>query len=192
MAAPSVFLYPGAGSDRNHPRLVAIEEHLAGDARVGRFDFPYRREGRKGPPDRAPKLMASVRDDLATISRRRSPLILGGHSMGGRMASMVAADVDGCGPVRNLVALVLLGYPLHPPKRPDKLRVEHLPSIEVPCLFVSGTRDEFGTPDELAAWTATIPAPVEHIWLDGARHDLKGRDADVGALVADFVRRMTT
>lgn len=191
MVAPTLFLYPGAGSDRTHPRLVAIEEHLAQGARVDRFDFPYRREGRQGPPDRAPKLMASIRNDLRTVSRRRSPLILGGHSMGGRMASMVAADVDGCGPVRNLAAMVLLGYPLHPPKRPDKLRVEHLPHIGVPCLFVSGTRDEFGTPDELEAWTATIPAPVEHVWLDGARHDLKGRDADVAVHVAEFVRRMS-
>ena len=189
MATPSVLLYPGAGSDREHPRLLRIETELGRTAIVDRHDFPYRREGRKGPPDRAPKLMGSIRADLATINRRRSPLILGGHSMGGRMASMVAADVDGGGPVKNLAGLVLLGYPLHPPKKPDKLRVEHLPDIDVPCLFISGTRDEFGTPDELVAWTATIPAPVEHIWLDGARHDLKGHDARVAELVADFVSR---
>jgi predicted alpha/beta-hydrolase family hydrolase len=134
--------------------------------------------------------MASIRGDLAVISRRRSPLVLGGHSMGGRMASMVAAGVDGAGAVRNLAGLVLLGYPLHPPKKPDKLRVEHLPDIAVPCLFISGTRDEFGTSDELEHWTATIPAAVEHIWLDGARHDLKGRDAEIAVHVADFVARI--
>ena len=192
MATPSVLLYPGAGSDREHPRLLRIEAELGRSARVDRHDFPYRREGRKGPPDRAPKLMASIRADLGTINRRRSPLILGGHSMGGRMASMVAADVDGSGPVKNLAGLVLLGYPLHPPKKPDKLRVEHLPDIDVPCLFISGTRDEFGTPDELEAWTATIPATVEHVWLDGARHDLKNRDAEVAKLVATFVARIST
>jgi len=135
--------------------------------------------------------MASIRDDLTKISRRRSPLIMGGHSMGGRMASMVAADVDGAGPVKNLAALVLLGYPLHPPKKPDKLRVEHLPDITVPCLFISGTKDEFGTPEELEQWTATISASVEHIWLDGARHDLKGRDALIADAVAEFVQRIT-
>ena len=168
-----------------------MEAELGRGARVDRHDFPYRREGRKGPPDRAPKLMASIRADLAPMSRRRSPLILGGHSMGGRMASMVAADVDGAGPVKNLAGLVLLGYPLHPPKKPDKLRVEHLPDIGVPCLFISGTRDEFGTPDELEAWTATISAAVEHVWLEGARHDLKGRDAEIAELVAAFVARVS-
>jgi predicted alpha/beta-hydrolase family hydrolase len=191
MAIPSVLLYPGAGSDREHPRLLRIEAELGRAARVDRHDFPYRREGRKGPPDRAPKLMASIRTDLVTINKRRSPLILGGHSMGGRMASMVAADVDGSGPIKNLAGLVLLGYPLHPPKKPDKLRVEHLPDIDVPCLFISGTRDEFGTPDELEAWTATIPATVEHVWLDGARHDLKNRDAEVAKVVATFVARVS-
>jgi predicted alpha/beta-hydrolase family hydrolase len=189
MAAPSLFLYPGAGSDRNHTRLLGIEDRVA--ARTSRLDFPYRKEGRKGPPDRAPKLMASVRNDLTEIARRRSPLIMGGHSMGGRMASMVAADVDGAGPVKNLAALVMLGYPLHPPKKPDKLRVEHFPGIVVPCLFISGTKDEFGTPDELEQWTSTISAPVEHIWLDGARHDLKGRDALIADAVAEFVQRIT-
>jgi len=190
MATPSVLLYPGAGSDREHSRLVRIEHELGSRARVDRHDFPYRRRGTKGPPDRAPTLMASIRTDLTTINRRRSPLILGGHSMGGRMASMVAADVDGAGPVRNLAALVCLGYPLHPPKKPDKLRVVHLPHITVPCLFISGTKDEFGTRDELESWTATIPAPVEHVWLDGARHDLKGRDAEIADAVAAFVDRV--
>lgn len=190
MATPSILLYPGAGSDREHPRLVRIDDELGTAARVDRHDFPYRRAGRKGPPDRAPKLMASIRDDLRSINRRRSPLILGGHSMGGRMASMVAADVDGGGAVKNLVGLVLLSYPLHPPKQPEKLRVEHLPDITVPCLFLSGTRDEFGTPDELERWTGTIPAPVEHVWLEGARHDLKGREAEIAALVASFIARV--
>lgn len=190
MAAPSLLLYPGAGSDRTHRRLVAIESALGRDARTSRHDFPYRREGRRGPPDRAPKLMASIRGDLVEISRRRSPLVLGGHSMGGRMASMVAADVDAVGPVRNLAGLVLVSYPLHPPKRPDKLRVDHFPDITIPCLFISGTRDEFGTPEELSAWTSSIPGDVEHVWLDGARHDLARRDDDVARAVADFVRRV--
>ena len=163
MAVPSVLLYPGAGSDSNHPRLVEIEAELGRSARVDRHDFPYRKAGRKGPPDWAPKLMAS----------------------------MVAADVDGEGGVKNLAGLVLLAYPLHPPKKPDKLRVEHFPDITVPCLFISGTRDDFGTPDELEHWTATITGSVEHVWLDAARHDLKGRDAEIAAHVVTFVARIT-
>jgi uncharacterized protein len=187
MAKPTLLLYPGAGSDRGHPRLLAIESRLGTSASVNRFDFPYRKEGRRGPPDRAPKLMASIRDDLAGFSRRRSPVVMGGHSMGGRMASMVAADADGGGPVARLSALILISYPLHPAKKPDRLRVEHLPDITVPCLFVSGTRDDFGTPDETLRWTATIPGPVEHVWIDGGRHELKGVDDLVAAAVSDFL-----
>ena len=186
MAIPTVMLYPGAGSDREHSSLVAVEDRLGSSARVERLDFPYRREGRRAP-DRAPKLMASIRDDLAAVRRRRGPLVMGGRSMGGRIASMVAADVDGAGPVPRLVGLVLICYPLHPPGRPDRLRVEHLVYISVPCLFVSGTKDPFGTPDELADWTATIPSPVEHVWVDGGRHDLRGADELIADAVASFV-----
>lgn len=188
VARPTLLLLPGAGTGCDHPGLIAIEERIGRSAAVERRDFPYRRQGRR-PPDRAPKLMASIRDDLATFARRRGPLVMGGRSMGGRMASMVAADVDGAGPVRRLAGLVLVCYPLHPPRRPDRLRVEHFGDIDVPCLFVSGTRDEFATPDELLEWTSTIPAPVEHVWIEGARHDLKGADDEVAEAVADFVSR---
>jgi predicted alpha/beta-hydrolase family hydrolase len=190
MATPSVLLYPGAGSDRDHSSLVAIERSLGNAASVERLDFPYRKQGRRAP-DRAPKLMAAIREDLAAIRRRRGPLVLGGRSMGGRMASMVAADVDEEGPVARLAGLVLICYPLHPPGRPEQLRVEHLVDLTVPCLFVSGTRDPFGSPDELTEWTATIPAPVEHVWIDGGRHDLKGADDTIAASVVDFVRRVS-
>jgi predicted alpha/beta-hydrolase family hydrolase len=188
MARPTLVLYPGAGSDRDHSSLVAIERRLGRAAGVERIDFPYRREGRRAP-DRAPKLMASIRDDLSAFARRRGPLVLGGRSMGGRMTSMVAADVDGAGPVARLAGLVLICYPLHPPGKPENLRVEHLGDLTVPCLFVSGTKDPFGTPEELEQWTATIPAPVEHVWIEGGRHDLKGADDTIAAAVADFLER---
>lgn len=190
MAKPTVVLYPGAGSDRNHASLVATEARMRTTSYVERFDFPYRREGRKAP-DRAPKLMASIRDDLRTISRRRGPVVMGGRSMGGRMASMVAADVDGGGPVDRLAGLVLICYPLHPPGKADKLRVEHLPDISVPCLFISGTRDPFGSPEELTHWTATIPAHVEHLWIEGGRHDLRGADETIADAIDDFVTALT-
>lgn len=191
MAAPTVLLYPGAGSDASHSSLVAVESRLGRRARVERRDFPYRRQGRRAP-DRAARLMASIREDLASFSRRRSPLVMGGRSMGGRMTSMVAADVDGAGPVDRLAGLVLICYPLHPPGKPDALRVEHLPDVTVPCLFVSGTRDPFGSPDELTRWTATIPAPVEHVWIDGGRHDLGGADTMIAEAVDEFVSSLST
>ena len=186
MARPTVLLYPGAGTGCDHPSLVATERRLGASALVERRDFPYRRAGRKAP-DRAPKLMAAIRDDLAGFSRRRGPVVMGGRSMGGRMTTMVAADVDDAGPVARLAGLVLICYPLHPPGKPDNLRVEHLPDIDVPCLFISGTRDPFGAPDELERWTATIPAPVEHHWIEGGRHDLKGADDDIAERIAAFV-----
>ena len=189
MAKPTVLLYPGAGSGRDHPSLVAIEGAFGRAASVERADFPYRREGRRAP-DRPPKLMAAVRDDLARFARRRGPVVMGGRSMGGRMTTMVAADVDAGGPVARLAGLVLISYPLHPPGKPDTLRVEHFGRITVPCLFVSGTRDPFGSPEELEHWTAEIPAPVEHVWIDGGRHGLEGADDRVARAVVEFVARV--
>jgi hypothetical protein len=87
----------------------------------------------------------------------------------------------------SVKGLVLIAYPLHPPGKPDRLRVEHFPRLHVPCLFVSGTRDQFGTPEELSQWTASIPGPVTHHWFDGKGHDLKGCDHAIGPLVRDWV-----
>jgi uncharacterized protein len=186
MAKATVMLYPGAGTSCDHSSLVAIEARLGSTNHVQRTDFPYRREGRKAP-DRAPKLLAAIRDDLAAISRRSGSIIMGGRSMGGRMTTMVAADVDGVGPVDRLAGLVLICYPLHPPGKPENLRTEHLAVIDVPCLFVSGTRDAFGSPDELERWTSTIPGPVRHHWIDGKGHDLRNADDEIADVVADFV-----
>ena len=86
--------------------------------------------------------------------------------------------------------LVLISYPLHPPGKPEQLRVEHLPRIEVPCLFISGTSDPFGTRDELERATATIPGPVEHVWIQGGRHELKGKDAEIAAVVAKWIKSL--
>jgi predicted alpha/beta-hydrolase family hydrolase len=168
----ALLLFPGAGSSSTHSSLVAIEEALA-PMQVQRSDFTYRLEGRRAP-DRAPKLMARVEEDAAALVERTGiapdRLLLGGRSMGGRMCSMVVAEGL---PARGLV---LIAYPLHPPGKPEKLRIEHLPKIEVPCLFISGTRDPFGTPEEMEAHTATIPGEVTHVWLEGLRHELKNAD----------------
>ncbi|MBX3287464.1 MAG: alpha/beta family hydrolase [Acidimicrobiales bacterium] len=178
-----LLLTPGAGSDASHHTLVAIEEALAPLA-VRRVDFPYRKEGRRAP-DRAPKLIASVRADAEEFGRSRRArtgrIVLGGRSMGGRMCSMAVAEG------LPAAGLVLISYPLHPPGKPDRLRVEHLPLLEVPCLFVTGTRDPFGTPEELQSATATIPGPVTHVWIEGGRHDLKGADPQIAAAVRAWI-----
>ena len=180
----TVLLFPGAGSGRDQSTLVAVELAVAPSWSTVRADFAYRREGRRAP-DRTPKLLATVREELAAIRAQR--IVVGGRSMGGRMCSMVAAGADGEPPPAELRGVVAISYPLHPPGRPDNLRVEHLPEIQVPCLFVHGTRDPFGSPDELEHWTATIPGPVTHHWVDGGRHDLKGADAEVAGAVVDWL-----
>ncbi len=86
--------------------------------------------------------------------------------------------------------LVLVSYPLHPPGRPEKLRTEHFPALEVPCLFVSGTRDAFGTPEELEEATAAIPGPVTHHWVDGGDHGLRRRDEAVAQVVAGWLTEL--
>ena len=90
---------------------------------------------------------------------------------------------------QRLAGVVTISYPLHPPGRPDQLRVDHLPAVAVPWLFVHGTRDPFGTPDELQRWTETVAGPVTHHWIAGG-HDLKGKDSEVAAVVADWVRSL--
>lgn len=181
-----LLLFPGAGSDASHSSLVEIERWVAPHP-CRRIDFPYRREGRKAP-DRAPVLMATVRDEIAALDPDE-PLVLGGRSMGGRICSMVAAGADGAPAPARLKGLVLISYPLHPPGKPDRLRVEHLPDITVPTLFVSGDRDTFGTPDELRRWTATMPkkAKVRHLFVEGRGHDLKASDHTIAGAVADFL-----
>ncbi len=185
----TVLLYPGAGSDSSHPSLVAIEHWIAPHPCV-RADFPYRKEGRKAP-DRAPKLMASIRSDIDGLPDDE-PLIMGGRSMGGRMCSMIAAGVDGEAPPANLRGLILISSPLHPPGKPDKLRVEHFPEITVPTLFISGTKDTFGSPDEIREWTATMPrkAKLQHLFVDGKGHDLNGADNTIAGSVVDLLARV--
>lgn len=182
-------LFPGAGSDSSHPSLVAIERWVA-PHRCVRADFPYRLRGRKAP-DRTPVLLAAVREQIAAVPADE-PLVLGGRSMGGRMCALVAAGADGEPPPPNLRGLVLISYPLHPPGKPDQLRVDHFPDIRVPTLFVSGTKDTFGTPDEITRWTATMPARAkpQHLWIEGKGHDLKGADHTIAGAVRDFLDRV--
>lgn len=137
------------------------------------FDFPYMAEGRK-VPDKAPVLEASWRKSIeAALSHpafKRLPLFIGGKSMGGRMASHVAAR--GVDDVRGLI---FLGYPLHPPGRPDQRRDAHLPAIKEPMLFVQGTRDQFGTADEIRALLPRLNSAARLYEVADGDHSFKVR-----------------
>jgi len=186
MRVGALLLTPGAGSDRNHSALRAIEDAVK-PLPVARVDFPYRKEGRRAP-DRAPKLIASVREEAAVLvaEARIRPwsLALGGRSMGGRMCSLAVAEGL---PAR---ALVLISYPLHPPGKPENLRVEHFPNLDVPCLFVSGTKDPFGSPDELEGHAKAIPGDVTHLWIEGGGHDFKRHDDDVAGAIQEWLKSL--
>lgn len=180
-----LLLAPGAGAGRDQPALVAVERVLAGDGvAVERMDFPYRIAGRRAP-DRPAVLVGAVREAAAGLARSAGlppgRVLLGGRSMGGRVCSMAAAEGLAC------LGLVLVSYPLHPPGRPERRRVEHFPALGVPCLFVSGTRDAFAAPAELETATTAIRGPVTHAWVEGGDHGLRGRDDAVAAAVRDWV-----
>ena len=194
----AVLLAHGAGADMRAATLTTVADALA-DAKVPslRFNFPYRAAGRRGP-DRAPVLEAAVREAVAELARRTKlppeRLVLGGRSMGGRICSMVAADTGALG-------LVLLGYPLHPPGKATQLRVEHFARLRMPTLFVSGTRDAFGTPTELRRHAKKLKGPVSFHWVETGDHGFKPLKssgltvdavlAEVAGAVVEFVTGIT-
>ena len=170
----AVLLAHGAGADMNAAALTTVADALA-DARVPslRFNFAYRSAGRRSP-DRAPVLEAAVREAAGELVRRAKvapeQLVLGGRSMGGRICSLVAAD-----PLEPVPALglAMLGYPLHPPGKPEQLRVEHFPRLGMPVLFASGTRDSFGTTDELKGQAKRVKGKVTFHWIETGDHGFK-------------------
>jgi len=181
-----LLLAPGASASSNQAALVAVDRAAtrAGLA-VRRMDFPYALAGRRAP-DRPPVLLAAVVKEAASLAAgpdlATDRTFLGGRSMGGRMCSMAVAEG------LPAAGLVLISYPLHPPGRPDKMRTEHFGLLDLPCLFVSGTRDSFGSPAELEAAVALIPGPVTAYYIERGDHGLRGRDAEVATLVAEWLR----
>jgi predicted alpha/beta-hydrolase family hydrolase len=181
-----LLLAPGAGASRDHSALVAIDKAAAAaGVAVRRMDFPYRLVGRRAP-DRPPVLVAAVVEAAAALATEASiapdRVYVGGRSMGGRICSMAVAEGMAA------AGLVLVSYPLHPPGRPDRLRSDHFERLEVPCLFVSGTRDAFATPAELRTAVVAIPGPVTVQWLEGGDHGLRRCDEQVALLVAAWLR----
>ncbi|HXQ18989.1 MAG TPA: alpha/beta family hydrolase [Acidimicrobiales bacterium] len=181
----AIVLTPGAGASSDHPTLVALDTALsARGIAVLRIDFPYRLAGRRAP-DRPAVLVETVRSGALGFAEKLgvglNQVALGGRSMGGRMCSIAASEG------LPTAGLVLISYPLHPPGHPDRPRTAHFPAIKVPCLFVSGDRDPFGSPDELQAATRMIVGPVTHAWLTGGDHGLRRRDESLASIVVSWL-----
>jgi predicted alpha/beta-hydrolase family hydrolase len=192
-AVATIVVAPGAGSSFDHPFLVGFTRALH-DAGVStlRFNFPYREAGRR-LPDRAPTAIGAWRAAVAAAAERSPglPVWAAGKSFGGRMASMAVAEG------MPAAGLVFLGYPLHPPGKPEALRDAHLYGIPVPMLFVQGTRDPFGSPAEFASVVEKIGAGATLQWIDKANHSFEVRGAtrppavvggSLAAAVAEFIR----
>jgi hypothetical protein len=177
-------LTPGASAGRDHSGLVAIETAVAplGIA-VERVEFPGQAAGKRrtDPPAVCIGIVRAAATALAErLGVPLGEIAVGGRSFGGRMCSMAVADGLGA------AALVLVSYPLHPPGKPDRLRIEHFPALEVPCLFVSGRRDAFATPQELERETVAIPGEVTRVFVDGD-HSLRKSEADAAEAVASWL-----
>jgi predicted alpha/beta-hydrolase family hydrolase len=180
----------GAGSNCKAPLLVALADRFSGSGlTVLRYDLPYRQMRPSGPPPpgSAERDQRGLAAAVAAVRQQSSGRVfLGGHSYGGRQASMLAADQPGL-----VDALLLLSYPLHPPQRPGELRTAHFPRLQTPALFVSGNRDGFGSIDELGSALTLIPARTELLSVTGAGHELlskKNRDTLPETVVETFRR----
>ena len=193
-AAATVVLAHGAGSGMRTPFMAGLAEGLAaaGVATL-RFEFPYMAAGRK-PPDRPPRLLEAWRAAFAAAAQRSpSPPLAGGKSMGGRIASMAAAEG------MPAAGLVFLGYPLHPPGRPERLRDQHLDAVTAHMLFIQGDRDPFATPALLHAVIERLGARAQLLNVPGGDHSLRvaGGERDDQVIgrslaepVAAFARRL--
>lgn len=183
--SPSTFLFAhGAGAPMDTPFMSEVARGLAAEGiRVVRFEFPYmaaRRTSKKrgGPPDRQPVLLDTFRQVIEEHGGGAN-VFVGGKSMGGRMATMIAdeAGVRGC---------VCFGYPFHPPGKPEQTRTAHLEKIRTKILIVQGTKDLFGTPDQVLSYR--LSRNVRVAWLDGGDHSLKGRLREAIGLAARFLQ----
>jgi uncharacterized protein len=180
-----LILTHGAGSNSNTSLLITLAEAFAGAGlSVLRCDLPFRQNRPFGPPrpGDAERDREGLRNAVATMRKLGcEKVFLGGHSYGGRQATMLCAESD------DLTSgLLLLSYPLHPPRKPAQLRVQHLPKLKVPALFVHGTRDPFGSIEEMESALKMIPSKTKLLTVEGAGHDLgfKGKSVRDGLAVA--------
>lgn len=188
-AAVTVLLAHGAGAPMDAPALNRSATALAAAGlRVVRFEFAYmaarRTSAARRPPPRAERLTAEYMAAVDALNAP-GPLVIGGKSMGGRVASMIADQLHATG---RIAGLLCLGYPFHPIGKPDRLRTAHLADMRTPTLIVQGTRDPFGTREEVAAYQ--LSKAIEILWLEDGDHDLKPRKAVSGLTAADHMRSM--
>jgi predicted alpha/beta-hydrolase family hydrolase len=188
-APATLLLAHGSGAPMDSPSMNAAAAALAAEGlRVARFEFSYmaarRTEGSRRPPPKAEILNPQFRAAVAALEAR-GPLIIGGKSMGGRVASMVA---DALHKEDRVAGLLCLGYPFHPPEKPAQLRTAHLMTLTVPTLICQGTRDPFGTREEVAGYG--LPECIRLLWLEDGDHDLKPRKSISGFSAADHLATM--
>lgn len=182
----ATFLFAhGAGAPMDHPWMTRVARGIAeGGVRVIRFEFPYmaarRTSGKRGAPDRQPVLLDTYRRVIEEAGGGEH-VTIGGKSMGGRMASMVADEMG----VRGLVCF---GYPFHPPGQPEKLRTEHLEHLRTETLILQGTRDPFGTAEEVRTYRLSRTMRIE--WLRDGGHSLEG-SGNLDRAIAEAVRFIT-
>jgi predicted alpha/beta-hydrolase family hydrolase len=184
----TVLLAHGAGAAMDSAAMNATAKALSGQGlRVARFEFAYmasrRTEAGRKPPPRAEKVMPEYVAAVDALGPTNGPLVIGGRSMGGRVASMVADELHAAG---RIAGLLCLGYPFHPPGKPEQLRTAHLEGLKTPTLICQGTRDEFGTRDEVAAYDLS-PA-IEILWLEDGDHNLTPRKSVSGFSAADHMK----
>jgi predicted alpha/beta-hydrolase family hydrolase len=167
-APATLVLAHGAGAPMDSRFMNIVAEAIGGaSVRVVRFEFPYmaarRTSGKRNAPDREPALVESWRNVIAKLDNN-SRLVIGGKSMGGRIASMVADDA-------GVAGLVCLGYPFHPPGNPARTRTRHLENLRTPGLIIQGTRDSFGRPEEVANYK--LSEKIRIVWIEAGDHSLK-------------------
>lgn len=182
-----VLLTHGAGGSREAPLLGRICDEWARRGWLAiRYNLPYRRRRPKGPPSGSAAADQAGIIEAIELAHTLSdgPVLVGGHSYGGRMTSMVAAQGA------DLAGLTLFSYPLHPPGKPERARTEHLPQITVPTVFTHGTADPFGSIEELTQAAALLGGTSEIVEITGARHDLASKTLDVPALAVDAALRV--
>jgi hypothetical protein len=188
--SPAVILLGhGASAPMDSASMSSAAKALAGAGlRVVRFEFGYMAQRRtspsKPPPPRAETLKSEYIDAIDQLDETK-PLIIGGKSMGGRVASMIADPLHASG---RIAGLLCLGYPFHPVGKPDQLRTAHLAGLQTPTLIVQGTRDPFGTREETARYT--LSRSIEIFWLEDGDHDLRPRKAVTGLTAADHRRAL--
>ncbi len=188
-APVTLLLAHGSGAPMDSPAMNAAAAALAAEGlRVARFEFAYmaarRTDGSRRPPPKAETLNPEFRAAVAALGAK-GKLVVGGKSMGGRVASMVAEELHAEG---RAAGLFCLGYPFHPPDKPAQLRTAHLMTLTLPTLVCQGTRDPFGTREEVAGYG--LPQRIRLLWLEDGDHDLKPRKSISGFTAADHLAAM--